>query len=61
MKRSVAKAITYRILSATVTALLLSAAIEVKLAMALVGLDAIVKLCVYVVHEEVWARFRGRL
>lgn len=55
MGRHIIKAISYRILSVIVTTLLLSAAMSLKGALTLGGVDAVIKFCLYVAHEHVWA------
>ncbi len=55
MGRHVCKAISYRILSVIVTTLLLSAAMNLKAALAFGGVDAAVKFCLYIAHEHAWA------
>ena len=55
MGRHILKAISYRILNVIVTTLLLSAAMSLKGAITLGGLDAVIKFGLYIAHEHVWA------
>lgn len=62
MGRHICKAISYRVLSVIVTTLLLSAAMNIRTALTLGGVDAVIKFGLYVAHEHAWAiRWGGLL
>ena len=58
-KRSIAKALTYRILSASVT-FLISFTITGKLswATAIAGMEVLTKMFLYYAHERVWNKVK---